>query len=372
MRKIWRPGASISIVLVTVLLFLGVVAGPASSVTQAEVEAACADSAAALDRLEEARAVRNEAQARYAEIYAEREETAYLELRLRAQIEDREDATNDIRDRVVQRAIDVYMSGGTQITDLVFGVESVDEIMAGQQLLESVTSGDLASADTLAALRNDMEVMRAELADQEQRLQVLEEEASDLAARLESAAEDASAAYSELQGECQRLYNERQAELARQRALEEARRRGASGGISSDVTPGFICPMPSHTVSFINDWGFPRSGGRTHKGTDIFASYGNPMYAVADGVVSLRSGGLGGTTLWLTSDYGVAYYYAHLSGYAAGLSSGDRVVRGEEIGYNGDSGNARGTSPHLHFQIHPGGRSSSPVNPYPTLTRACG
>jgi murein DD-endopeptidase MepM/ murein hydrolase activator NlpD len=361
----------IALVLPIVVLWTAVLADPASSVTQAEVDAACADSSDALERLREAREVRDEAQARYAEIIGEREETAYLELRLRDQIEDREDTTEGIRDRVVERAIEVYMSGGTQITDLVFGVGSVDEIMAGQQLLEAVTEGDLASADTLAALQADMEAMRADLEDQEQQLLVLEEEAAEVAERLEAASEVAAETYAELQGECQRLYDQREAELARQRALEEARRRGASGGISSDLTPNFICPMSRAAVSFINDWGFPRSGGRTHKGTDVFAPWNQPMYAVADGVVTMRSGGLGGTTIWLTADYGVAFYYAHLSGYASGLSSGQRVVRGQEIGYNGDSGNARGGSPHLHFQIHPGGRSSSPVNPYQTLSRAC-
>ncbi len=369
MRILWRP---LALALPLVLIWSTVVAAPAASIPQSQVDAACADSKDALQRLREARQVRDDAQARYAEIIGEREETAYLELRLRDQISDREATTNDIRDRVIDRAIEVYMSGGTQITDLVFGVQSVDEIMAGQQLLEAVTAGDLASADTLAALREDMEAMRAELELKEQQLLDLEIEAADVAARLEEAAAVASSTYQELEGECQRLYNLRQAELARQRALQEARRRGAAGGISSDVTPGFICPMANHAVSFINDWGFPRSGGRTHKGTDVFASYGQKVFAVADGVVSLRSGGLGGTILWLTADYGVAFYYAHLSGYAPGLGSGQRVVRGQEIAYNGDSGNARGGAPHLHFQIHPGGRSSSPVNPYPTLSRACG
>lgn len=369
MRTFWRAVALALPMFLAVSLWT---APPARSVTQGEVDAACAESADALGTLRESRAERDAAQERYAEILGEREQTAYLQLRLRDQIEDREASTNDIRDRVVDRAIEVYMAGGTQITDLVFGVESVDQIMAGQQLLEAVTESDLASADLLSVLRTDMEVMRSDLVDQEQTLLLLETEASDVAARLESATQVAADAYNALEGECQRLYAERQAELARQRAIEEARRRGASGGISSDVTPGFICPMAGWSVSFINDWGFPRSGGRTHKGTDVFAPWDQPVYAVADGVVSVRNGGLGGKTIWLTADYGVAYYYAHLNGWAAGIDSGTRVVRGQEIGYNGDTGNARGGSPHLHFQIHPGGRSASPVNPYPTLSRACG
>lgn len=354
------------VVLVTVV----VPTGPAASVTQAEVDAACAESADALDVLEAARAERDAAQERYAEIIAEREQTAYLELRLRDQIQDREDTTNEVRERVVQRAVDIYMSGGTEITDLVFGVSSVDQIAAGQEFLEAVTSDDLASADQLSVIRTEMEAMRQDLADQQRVLLDLEAEAEDIAFALEQSAQVARDTYETLQGDCRTLYAKRQSELAAARAREAARRGGGAGGVSAEATPGFVCPMDPWATSFINDWGFPRSGGRTHKGTDVFAPMGQPVYAVADGTLSLGNGGLGGITIWLTADYGVAFYYAHLSGFA-NVSSGQRVSKGQLIGYNGNSGNAMGGAPHVHFQIRPGGRSGVDVNPFYTLARAC-
>ena len=366
-RKPW----SIPLLALVILASLVFAPAPALGVTQAQVDEACAESSDALGVLRGARDERDVAQERYAELISEREQTAYLEARLRDQISEREATTNEIRDRVVDRAIEVYMSGGTQITELVFGARSVDQLVAGQEFLEAVSANELSSADLLSVIRGEMETMRSDLNDQATTLRVLEEEADLLADVLAASASAALENYEELRGDCKRLYDTRQRELARARAIEAARKAGGAGGVSSDITPGFICPMAGAASAFSNDWGNPRSGGRTHKGTDIFAPMGQNVYAVASGTVRLTSGGLGGTSVWLSADYGVDFYYAHLSGYASGISSGTRVSKGDLIAFNGNSGNARGGSPHVHFQLHPGGRSRPPVNPFPTLARAC-
>jgi murein DD-endopeptidase MepM/ murein hydrolase activator NlpD len=101
----------------------------------------------------------------------------------------------------------------------------------------------------------------------------------------------------------------------------------------------------------------------------MMAAYGEPMYAVTSGVVRISHSSLGGNSIWLSGDNGIAFYYAHLSDF--NISSGSRVSQGQTIGFNGSSGNAASGAPHLHFEIHPGGRGSPAVNPYPTLASAC-
>lgn len=131
-----------------------------------------------------------------------------------------------------------------------------------------------------------------------------------------------------------------------------------------------VCPV-NGAVSFVDTWGAPRSGGRTHKGVDMIAAKRTPLVAIEDAVVKrMGNGSLGGITVWLTGASGDEYYYAHMDGWADGLTKGQSVSAGELIGYVGNSGNARYTVNHVHFQFHPGGGSA--VNPYPLVKGLCG
>lgn len=367
MRRLAR--ARISVLLTTALVSVGVIglALPAASVTQSQVDAACADSKDAYERYQWENGLFEEATERFQTTSSELEETALRGSYLRGRIDDQTSDVIDIRERVRQRAVEMYITGAQGLSNMLFASTSVGQILAGQEFIEAATERDAASLDRLGAIKNDLSGLRIELQDQEARLAVLRGDQERAKDQLSASTDKAYSAWQGLSSECRALEIQRSAELARQAALEAARRGGAAGGIPPSLTPNFSCPMDPGPTHFINDWGFARSGGRTHKGTDLFASYGQPVYAAGPGVVSLGNGGLGGTTVWLTIDYGVAVYYAHLSGFAPGLNSGDRVSGGQLIGYNGDSGNARGGSPHVHLQLHPGGRGSPAVNPFPTL-----
>ena len=117
-----------------------------------------------------------------------------------------------------------------------------------------------------------------------------------------------------------------------------------------------------------------RGGSRRHEAIDILAPRDTPVFAVEDGTIArLFLSDAGGITIYQfdpTETY--CYYYAHLERYAAGLKEGDRVRRGDVIGYVGTTGNAPRDTPHLHFAIFkmtPDKRwwQGTPIDPYSVL-----
>jgi peptidoglycan LD-endopeptidase LytH len=190
-----------------------------------------------------------------------------------------------------------------------------------------------------------------------------------------SLAEEAVADGERAVTDAERSARRRAEERARAEAAAEAARAAAERAavlVTSAAAPvpgldGKVCPIGAPN-GFIDSWGFPRSGGRRHQGVDMFAAYGMPLYAVADGTIQrVWNNRLGGLSINLVDDRGDRYYYAHLS--AVSVSTGQRVRAGEVIGANGNSGNARTTPPHLHWQYHPG--NGPPVNPYPLAAALC-
>ncbi|MGH8914091.1 MAG: LysM peptidoglycan-binding domain-containing protein [Acidimicrobiia bacterium] len=121
---------------------------------------------------------------------------------------------------------------------------------------------------------------------------------------------------------------------------------------------GWVCPLADSR--YFNDWGFPRASDRYHEGNDMFTDYGSPVRAPVSGTVELKRGALGGLQFNLHGSDGVEYLGSHLD--SAGKKG--KVSAGDVIGYVGNSGNAQGTSPHLHFGMYIDGLA---INPNPTL-----
>jgi len=127
---------------------------------------------------------------------------------------------------------------------------------------------------------------------------------------------------------------------------------------------GLLIPVSGVAVRKVTDtWSAPRSGGRLHQGQDIFAPRGTPVVSATEGiVVRVGTNRLGGKVVSIIGAGGRLYYYAHLDGYAEGLDVGHTVSKGSTIGYVGNTGNARGTPPHLHFGVY---TPAGALNPLP-------
>lgn len=142
-------------------------------------------------------------------------------------------------------------------------------------------------------------------------------------------------------------------------------------------------PHADADVRFSNDWGDARSGGRSHKGTDIFGPKGSPVVAVADGFIEhMEDWPRAGYALIIRHADGWSSHYFHLdndnpgtddgrggpaAAFAEGLSVGDFVEAGQVVAFVGDSGNAEPSRPHTHFELHDDGRAR---NPFPYLDEA--
>ncbi len=168
--------------------------------------------------------------------------------------------------------------------------------------------------------------------------------------------------------------------LEQQRALLDRREQVRVAAAAIDDArldpPAAVCPT-TVAPTYADDWHGPRSGGRRHEGTDVFAPRGTPVVAMTDGVIRNVDGAdaypttgrdLGGLSVSYWSATGEHWYFAHFSAIPAGLTAGQRVVAGQVIGFVGTSGNAAGTPPHAHVGWYLDGVAA---NPYPTIAIAC-
>ena len=126
-------------------------------------------------------------------------------------------------------------------------------------------------------------------------------------------------------------------------------------------------PVPVEGVrqrALRDTWGGARSEGRKHEGIDIFARRGTPVLSSTEGIVTnVGTNRLGGLVVWVLGPGGQRHYYAHLDSYSD-VEAGMRIEAGRVLGHVGNTGNAKGTPPHLHYGVYD---TEGAINPYPLL-----
>lgn len=315
-------------------------------------------SVASANPVDDARRDRDEAQAaavaavqRYVDALSEQARQEAEIARLEREIPALRARAAELRRVVRLRVVDLYMQGGSSmpISELMDTTHAMDAARA-QELTSSAASYDRELAIELTRTAAKLERDEARL----RQLKVLQDQVvirlADERTRLDIALADAGVAL------------ERVEAVAASQASFTGTDDAAAGRVATGAA---MCPIAG-PLAFVNDWGAPRSGGRTHQGNDLFNALGTENVAVIDGYMEPELGGLGGISVWVHGDDGVSYYYAHLSRIEGRAR---RVARGDVIGYTGATGNAAGGPPHTHFGIR--ATNGQMVNPFPTLRVLC-
>lgn len=233
-------------------------------------------------------------------------------------------------------------------------VVAVDEARATRQRAERLREDAAEAVALVEGLRDQAAQVRAEV-------QTDRDRQAALLASLEQDAQETRAVLASVEAEQDRIEAER-------RAAAERQRQQGSGTSASGP-----CPVDGAKAGrdFTNDWGYPRPGGRSHEGTDIFADRGTPVRSVGDGTVKevrAYDGGIGGIYISIWVAEGEHWYYAHLDSVDPTLVPGVPVSDGQQVGTVGNTGNARSTPPHLHIGHY---FNDVAENPYPILAQRC-
>lgn len=254
----------------------------------------------------------------------------------------------EVGEHIATRARMAFRSGDGSFLASILSADGLDGAIERAELLNALTVGEQGRLEAARTLRIRLEQNRELLADRRAELAELRDQLAarshDLTHRLENV-------------------KARERDIRTRRERQRRIERGVQEGV-------YACIMqrPYH---FRDTWGAPRGGGiRRHQGTDVMGLWRAEVYAFTNGRISrISRSGLGGLGVYLWGDDGNEYYYAHLDGIASGVRAGMRVEAGQLLAYNGASGNAGRSAPHVHFELHPGGGRA--VNPYMWMAAAC-
>lgn len=249
-------------------------------------------------------------------------------------------------ERLQERLIAAFKEGRVGSLSALLSADSFADFTDRLEFLANVAEQDLETAVTAEQVAAEIRRAKDDLLVRQLELEAQAKELGDLEAEAKRTLEIAQGIFTALE----QTYSDQIAVL------------DIIGQTPQPGAPLERCPVAGLN-SFSDSFGAPRSGGRTHAGIDLIAATGTPVVAAHSGFAESRWNILGGNAVYVTKSDGTFTYYAHLSEYGQ-LGP---VETGDIIGYVGSTGNT--TTPHLHFEFHPGGGSA--INPYSLLLAVC-
>lgn len=274
-----------------------------------------------------------------------------------------------------QRLRAIYMSGGSASSSLavIFDTENLEELLTKSKLTQNISSYDKSLMQKIVDDMKTIEKNKADIAtlitEQNATKTLLNEKKGELMTEIKKV----NSTLAGIEGNIDKLEDKAAALEKAQKEYEEAIKNAQNVGSDQRYEGGaFSWPVPGY-YGISSPYGYrsdPFTGKKKfHKGIDIAGGgiKGKPIVAAADGIVSLAKYNKGGYGYYVMVNHGTdakgdtyVTLYAHMTKYI--VSVGQKVKKGQTIGYVGTTGASTGY--HLHYEVRVNGNTTNPLSYY--------
>lgn len=261
-----------------------------------------------------------------------------------------------------QRLKGMYEFSRQSNLGLLFGMDDLSQLLRFEENLQQITEHDTGLVERLHTEQAELEREEAELEQQLAELNAREQELAETQMAYEAAIQTAEQQIGAADAQIAALAAEQEAKSEEEKQAEREWREWVSQPQQVDFAyneAGFIWPIPGYTrLSSGFGWRTLEGKADNHRGLDIGAPLGTPIYAAADGVANTNNHWSYGISVKLSHGSGLATIYGHMSSRV--VNDGDFITQGQLIGYVGKTGHAYGY--HLHFEANLNGLPVDPRN----------
>jgi murein DD-endopeptidase MepM/ murein hydrolase activator NlpD len=273
------------------------------------------------------------------------------------------------KDMFENRLKGMYEMSRQSNLSVLLGISDFSEMLRFAENLNCISKSDTELIENLRTQQAELEAQGAELQAELDELQAQKDELDTLSATYSGTVQSLQASISQQEADLEAKEAVYEDLAAQVEAAQKEWEAWAASITNNNYLLGnglgeFDWPIPGYTY-LSSDFGTTRyiyGVKDVHRGMDIPAPLGTPIYAAADGIVSTKAHWSYGTCVKISHSSSLVTIYGHMSARAAGITDGALVTKGQLIGYVGSTGNSTGN--HLHFEVNLNG---SPVSAWPYL-----